>query len=78
MGIDKGIASDCDEVIDLPELTLLPGFMDMEVNLFMGGPGAGLFDPVQTNPAKMTLRATANARRTLKLDLPPCGTWACS
>ena len=66
VGADKGIASDCDEVIELPELTLLPGFMDMEVNFFMGGPGAGLFDPVQTNPAKMTLRATANARRTLR------------
>ena len=66
VGADRSIASDCDEVIELPELTLLPGLMDMEVNLFMGGPGAGLFDPVQVNPAKMTLRATANARRTLR------------
>lgn len=66
VGTDKGIASDCDEVIELPELTLLPGFMDMEVNFFMGGPGAGLFDPVQTNPAKMTLRAVTNAKRTLR------------
>ena len=66
VGADRGIISDCDEVVELPELTLLPGFMDMEVNLFMGGPGAGLFDPVQVNPAKMTLRATANARRTLR------------
>lgn len=54
-----------DEVIDLPELTLLPGLMDMEVDLVLGGPGAGLSDPVRTDPVKMTLRAVANARRTL-------------
>lgn len=66
VGADQGIAGDSDEVIELPELTLIPGLMDMEVNLIMGGPGAGLIDPVQVNPAKMTLRATANARRTLR------------
>jgi imidazolonepropionase-like amidohydrolase len=54
-----------DEVIELPELTLLPGLMDMEVDLVLGGPGAGLTDPVVTDPVKMTLRATVNARRTL-------------
>src|SRR5690349_22750987 len=39
--------------------------MDMEVDLVLGGPGAGLTDPVVTDPVKMTLRATVNARRTL-------------
>jgi len=57
---------DADEVIDLPDLTLLPGLMDMEVDLVLGGPGAGLTDPVVTDPIKMTLRATVNANRTLR------------
>jgi imidazolonepropionase-like amidohydrolase len=62
---DRSIGSDADEVIDLPELTLLPGLMDMEVDLVLGGPGAGLTDPVTSDPIKMSLRATVNARRTL-------------
>lgn len=32
----------------------------------LGGPGAGLTDPVVTDLVKMTLRATVNARRTLR------------
>ena len=63
---DRGVTADADEVIDLPDLTLLPGLMDMEVDLVLGGPGAGLTDPVVTDPVKMTLRATVNARRTLR------------
>ena len=62
---DRGTTSDADEVIELPELTLIPGLMDMEVDLVLGGPGAGLTDPVVTDPIKMSLRATVNARRTL-------------
>jgi imidazolonepropionase-like amidohydrolase len=62
---DRSIGSDADEVIELPELTLLPGLMDMEVDLVLGGRGAGLTDPVITDPVKMTLRAADNARRTL-------------
>jgi len=62
---DRSIGSDADEVVELPDLTLLPGLMDMEVDLVLGGPGAGLTDPVVTDPVKMTLRATVNARRTL-------------
>lgn len=58
--------SDADQTIELPELTLLPGLMDMEVDLVLGGPGAGLTDPVVTDPVRMTLRATVNARRTLR------------
>lgn len=62
---DRSIGSDADEVIELPGLTLIPGLMDMEVDLVLGGPGAGLTDPVVTDPIKMALRATVNARRTL-------------
>ena len=32
-------AGAADEVIELPELTLIPGLMDMEVDLVLGGPG---------------------------------------
>jgi imidazolonepropionase-like amidohydrolase len=64
---DVGVtAADADEVIELPDLVLIPGMMDMEVDLVLGGPGAGLTDPVVTDPIKMTLRATVNAKRTLR------------
>jgi len=63
---DASAAADAEQVIDLPDLTLLPGLMDMEVDLVLGGPGAGLTDPVVTDPVKMTLRATVNGRRTLR------------
>ena len=65
VGTDSSVAKDADEVIELGDLTLLPGLMDMEVDLVLGGPGAGLTDPVVSDPIKMTLRATVNARRTL-------------
>ncbi len=54
-------------VLDLGELTLLPGLMDMEVNLLLGGPDhASPLNAVQDDPALRTLRAVANARRTLR------------
>ena len=59
------VDTDADQVIDLPEITLIPGMMDMEVDLVLGGPGAGLTDPVRVDPVKMALRGAANARRTL-------------
>ena len=65
VGSESSLADNADELIELPELTLIPGLMDMEVDLVLGGPGAGLNDPVRTNPVKMTLRGAANARRTL-------------
>jgi imidazolonepropionase-like amidohydrolase len=53
--------------MDLGDLTLLPGLMDMEVNLLLGGPDHGSpLNPVQDDPAVRTLRAVANARRTLR------------
>src|SRR5918992_4545120 len=53
-------------VVDVGDLTLLPGLMDMEVNLLLGGPDHGLLASVQDDPAVKTLRAVANARRTLR------------
>ena len=53
--------------IDLGDRTLLPGLMDMEVNLFLGGPDhRSPLIPVQEDPAVRTLRAVANAKRTLR------------
>jgi imidazolonepropionase-like amidohydrolase len=54
-----------DRVINLPDLTLVPGLMDMEVDLVLGGRGAELTDPVRLDPVKMGLRAVANGQRTL-------------
>jgi imidazolonepropionase-like amidohydrolase len=54
-------------VVDVGDLTLLPGLMDMEVNLLLGGPDhTSPLNPVQDDPAVRTLRAVANARRTLR------------
>jgi imidazolonepropionase-like amidohydrolase len=55
---------------DLGDVTLLPGLMDMELNLCIGGPENpdGLPNPmhgVQDDPVYRTLRATVNARITL-------------
>ena len=53
--------------IDLDDVTLLPGLMDMEVNLLLGGPDhRSALNAVQDDPALRTLRAVANARRTLQ------------
>ena len=55
------------DVVELEGLTLLPGLMDMEVNLLLGGPDhRSPLNPVQDDPAVRTLRAVANARRTLR------------
>ncbi len=57
--------------VELGDVTLLPGLMDMELNLLIGGPGSpeGLPTPlhgVQDDPAYRTLRAAVNARTTLE------------
>lgn len=55
------------EVVDLGDLVLLPGLLDMEVNLLMGGRGeTGLSSSVKDDPALRVLRAVGNARRTLR------------
>jgi imidazolonepropionase-like amidohydrolase len=56
--------------IDLGDVTLLPGLMDMELNLLIGGPETptGLPLPmhgVQDDPVYRTLRGAVNARTTL-------------
>jgi imidazolonepropionase-like amidohydrolase len=54
-------------VIDLGDVTLVPGLMDMEVNLLMGGPDhRSPLVAVQDDPVVKTLRGVANARRTLR------------
>jgi imidazolonepropionase-like amidohydrolase len=54
-------------VVDLGDLVLLPGLMDMEVNLLMGGRGeTPVLSPVQDDPPLRMLRAVGNARRTLR------------
>lgn len=58
---------DAAEVVDLGDVTLLPGLMDMEVNLLLGGRDSGSpLNAVQDDPAVRTLRAVGNARRTLR------------
>jgi imidazolonepropionase-like amidohydrolase len=56
--------------IELGDLTLLPGLMDMEINLLLGGPNTAspvrrAVHGVQDDPVFRTLRATVNARTTL-------------
>ncbi|MGO8870884.1 MAG: metal-dependent hydrolase family protein [Acidimicrobiales bacterium] len=62
----SSVSSDV-RTLDLGDVTMLPGLMDMEVNLVMGGPNhASPLVPVQEDPAMKTLRGAANARRTLR------------
>ena len=68
--IPKGHCRIRQRFIDLGDVTLLPGLMDMELNLLIGGPGGpeGLPTPmhgVQDDPAYRTLRGAVNARTTL-------------
>jgi imidazolonepropionase-like amidohydrolase len=52
--------------IDLGDLTLLPGLMDMELNMLLGGPhGGNRRSDVQDDPAFRTLRGIVNCRTTL-------------
>jgi imidazolonepropionase-like amidohydrolase len=63
----SGAGSVDGEVFDLGDVTLLPGLMDMEVNLLMGGRGeTAALSPVQDDPPLRMLRAVGNARRTLR------------
>ena len=68
--IDAGVAPSGLTELDLGDVTLLPGLMDMELNLFIGGPETptGLPEPmhgVQDDPIYRSLRATVNAHTTL-------------
>lgn len=70
VSVDPGPSPGGATEIDLGDVTLLPGLMDMELNLLIGGPETptGLPAPmhgVQDDPVYRTLRATVNARTTL-------------
>ena len=68
VGVNDGVPpSDSDEAIDLGDNILLPGLMDMEVNLLMGGRGERPpLSSVQDDPPTRILRAVGNSRRTLR------------
>ena len=53
------------QVIELGDLTLLPGLMDMELNFLMGGAGSTLMSSVQDDPAMKLMRAIPSVRKTL-------------
>lgn len=54
-------------VVDLGDVTLLPGLMDMEVNLMLGGPDhRSPLTSVQEDAATRVLRGAVNAARTLR------------
>ncbi|MGW4368470.1 amidohydrolase family protein [Nocardia takedensis] len=68
--IDPAVEPEDATVLHLGDVTLLPGLMDMEINLFIGGPEnpTGLPAPmhgVRDDPVYRSLRATVNARTTL-------------
>jgi imidazolonepropionase-like amidohydrolase len=53
------------QVIELGDVTLLPGLMDMELNFLMGGAGGTLMSSVQDDPAMKLMRAIPSVRKTL-------------
>ena len=65
--LSPGTVPDGTVEVHLGDVTLLPGLMDMEVNLLMGGPAhESPLVAVQDDPAVKLLRAVANCRRTLR------------
>jgi imidazolonepropionase-like amidohydrolase len=70
VSVDPGAVPLESREVNLGDVTLLPGLMDMELNFLIGGPETptGLPLPmhgVQDDPPYRTLRATLNARKTL-------------
>jgi imidazolonepropionase-like amidohydrolase len=70
VGVEEADAPAGARAIDLGDVTLLPGLMDMELNFLIGGPETptGLPLPmhgVQDDPPYRTLRGLINARKTL-------------
>ncbi len=58
--------------LDLGDVTLLPGLMDMELNMVLGGPGAGVMHGVQDDAVYRTLRGIVNCRTTLLAGFTSC------
>ena len=52
-------------MIELGDVTLLPGLMDMELNFVMGGAGSTHMSAVQDDPVMKVLRAIPACRKTL-------------
>jgi imidazolonepropionase-like amidohydrolase len=63
--VSPGSLPDDAEVVELGDVTLLPGLMDMELNFLMGGAGSTMMSSVQDDPAKKLMRAIPSCRRTL-------------
>ncbi len=62
-----------DQDIDLGDVTLLPGLMDMELNMLLGGPhGGNRRSDVQDDPSFRVLRAIVNCRTTLLAGFTSC------
>jgi imidazolonepropionase-like amidohydrolase len=53
------------DVVELGDVTLLPGLMDMELNFLMGGAGSTMFSSVQDDPSMKLMRAIPACRKTL-------------
>src|SRR3984957_6960250 len=71
VGVDPAELPTAATEIDLGDVTLLPGLMDMELNMLIGGPGGpdGLPDPmhgVKDSPVYRTLRGAGNCNTTLR------------
>ncbi len=66
------------EVVELGDVTLLPGLMDMELNFLMGGSGSTLMSSVQDDPSMKLMRAIPAAPRRCSWGSPRCATSACS
>jgi imidazolonepropionase-like amidohydrolase len=69
-GVNPSEVPDSATEINLGDVTLLPGLMDMELNMLIGGPGGpdGLPDPmhgVKDSPVFRTLRGAVNCETTL-------------
>src|SRR4051812_49476550 len=70
LSVDGSDVPSSAQQIDLGDLTLLPGLMDMEINLLLGGPNTSspvrrAIHGVADDPVFRSLRATVNARTTL-------------
>jgi imidazolonepropionase-like amidohydrolase len=70
VGVDPAEVPTGSVQIDLGDVTIMPGLMDMELNMLIGGPGgpSGLPDPmhgVKDDPVYRTLRGVVNCHTTL-------------